>query len=383
MLEGSLDDFTLPEILRLLAVTTKSGTLQLRGDGSSDTAASRQGRIVLGQGRVCAAASSGDRLPLGRRLLGAGTVTAEQLRHAVESTRETGAEVRDVALAEALVDTGVLDQDTATRLLHEQVQDAVFDLMGWTTGRFRFAGGSVSPSGALGSGLAIDDLLAECEARVDEWRGVRERIPSPQARVSMMPYAAEQAAAGSAAELTVSAQTWRLLSLIDGRRTVGELVDLLGQGEFRTGRALLRLVDAGLVEIGDSHAAEPSSLDQLLTDHAQLRELEAELPPPPGGWDIPDEPAEPARPAAGAGGGEQAAQPAPVVHLDDRPAPPEPAGDAGDDTAGESVAEPAASADDEGRRTHRRAQRAGTRLSTDPSIDPALVERLIDGVREL
>lgn len=341
MLEGDLTDFTLPDVLRLLALTSKSGRLRL-DDGH------RQGRVDVVEGMVRAASADAQRLPLARRILGSGLVTAEPLL-AVLADRD--ALPTDLDLARALVTEADVDAATLADLLREQTADAVFDLLRWDEGGFRFAAivdETRGPS-VLDLAVSVDELLDETARRLDAWPTLEERTGALDAVVTIRRPGRERA------EVALPPEGWTLLALIDGRRTLNDLVMLSGHGEYRTRRTLGALIDEGVVAVGDSGGEAP--VERLLRDHAALAEREAALA---------EATSEDHAPAAAV----EAPAPAPAS---------EPAAEAVDEADAEVRPAPAT------RRDVRRLQTKvkSDRLRTDPSVDEDLVTRLIEGVAGL
>ena len=255
MLEGDLADFPLPDVLRLLAATTKSGRLDLRTDEQS-------GRIELADGRLLDASAHTGHSRLARRLIGRGRLDADTLRRVVDGPLPT-----DRELARVLVDRDVVDRDEAAGVLAEQVFDAVFDLLGWHGGRFRFDAGPVEHD-VIEQTWSIPEVLDEANERLAAWEEVLERTGDGTDVVAV-----RRPADGT---VTIDAVGWQLLGLADGRRTVDELVELTGRGRCDTRRTLAELLDLGVVTIGPSTA--DSGVQGLLAAHAVLAELEEDAP---------------------------------------------------------------------------------------------------------
>lgn len=380
MLEGDLNDFTLPDILQLLAYTTKSGRLVLRGRTTA-------GRIDLAEGQICDASSDASRLALARRLLGAGIVSGDTLRHTLEQASELPS---DLELADALTMAGALDPDALPELIRQQVVDAVFDLLRWDEGTFSFdVHAPLIRADAIGQVTwPVKEVLAEAQQRLDDWPDIARRTGAGDAVVTI-----KRPADGS--EVNITPDGWGLLGLIDGRRTVDDLVALSGQGEFRTRSTLASLLDAGVAAVGATDAAP---VEVLLADHQTLADLEARLTGEPG--EPAPAPAAPPPPAETAD-----VAPSPAYTTEEAPEPWQAEADRGDDAAGAAAAEIEAAVaqaapelpvdegpalgdagvhEPEGEVTPlRRDVRRPERLRTDPSVDADLIERLIDGVENL
>lgn len=380
MLEGTLESFALPDIFQLLAFTKKTGTLRLRrGSG--------QGRVLFEDGQVVFAGSSSDRLALGRRLVGAGLLSTDGLRQALEQQRRVREAGEGTRIGRILVELGEIDEDTLETFVREQIQDAIFDLMRWPDGSFSFDERSgedgVEP---IKLTVSVENLIMEGSRRIEEWEQVRRKIPDVDAVVAMAPIAAVD---DDAVNVSLQPDEWRLLTVVDGRRTVGELVDLFGQGEFHLCRILYGMIGAGLLVVQTREEAASSPASDLLAQRQLLRELEeaaerqgAEPPAERGASEAPQAASSPSSPP-------ERSRPEPSPPPPQRPSaapssPPRPPQEPPRPVARPSTGQPRTERPDPGE-TEAGPPRGRNRpsLTADPDVSSDLVRRLIDGVRGL
>jgi hypothetical protein len=295
-LEGTLDTFSLPDIFQLLSQTKKSGTLHLRREGAHGAVHLRSGAVTGGRADVTCQ-------ELGRRLLGAGLVDDEALAAAADDL----ATDPSLSLAQLLAERGELDIETVRDLAAEQAQDAVFSLLRWTDGEFAFVTGEPDPDD-LGAELSVDSLVAEGQRRITAWSELVESVPAPDVVVVV------NAAPGS--DPAASRAEWALLALVDGRRTVAELVALSGRGEFAVVTALAGLVGRGLLGVHQAAAEE-----WLVRRQNLLAALEGRSPEPPV---VPAGPVGSADPAAALPAPPEPPRPVPAASAPVLPARPEP-----------------------------------------------------------
>jgi hypothetical protein len=409
VLEGDLTDFSIPEVLRLLSLTAKTGRLQLqdtvRGVGDAGTA--RHGRIDLVDGRIRDASADADRLVLARRVLGTGFVTGQQVADALaeEATLPT-----DLRFASRLADADVVDVATLADLLREQTIDALFDLLRWDDGSFRFAStvGEEPGPAALELALTVDEALDETAHRLEAWPSLVERTGAADAVVAIRQPGPDRA------ELALTPDAWAFLALVDGQRTIDELTELGGQGAYRTRRDLVGLVEADVVTV---EGADTSRVAALLRDHTTLAHYEARLTgrpvtsaaaapveptspepsarpeqPTPPGPSTPSEPATLPEPSTPPAAPEPVRRADPPTRRDDRRTPvydprrttPRP-GPARATSAATSPAAPSAPVVSPARAEVRalRSGPRGDRLRTDPIVDEELVTQLIAGIEAL
>jgi len=247
-LEGTLDAFSLPDIFQLLSFTKKTGTLHLRRETGHGVIHVRAGAVTGGRADV-------SRQELGRRLLGAGLVDDEVLAAAAEDL----AGDPELSLAQLLAEKGRLDVNTVRDIATEQATDAVFSLLRWADGEFAFVMDEGDPDD-LGALVPVEQLVAEGQRRITAWAAMVESVPAPDAVVAVN--------AAPDDDPSPSRDEWALLSLVDGRRTVADLVTLSGRGEYAVVSSVAALVERGLLVVRS--AAE----DQLLRRQTLLAALE-------------------------------------------------------------------------------------------------------------
>lgn len=255
-LEGSLDAFGLPDIFQLLSFTKKSGGLHLRGDAG-------EGVVYFTGGSVTGASADGGRQVLARRLVGSGVVADDTLVAAVERARSEGVGVGRALLESEQVPGDVL-QDAAT----EQAMDAVFDLLRWSEGDFSFSMDEPNPDD-VGVALPTERVVAEAGVRAEAWQRVAAVVPSPDL-VPTLPVVLP-------ADPVISRDEWALLALVDGRRRVGDLVEITGAGQFAVASTLAGLAERGLVEL---KADAEDHVTRVRRRFALLTPLESDAPQP-------------------------------------------------------------------------------------------------------
>ena len=258
-LEGTLDAFSLPDIFQLLSYTKKTGTLHLRRDNLHGVVHLRDGAVTGGRGDA-------DCQALGRRMVGAGLVSDKDLADAVELLLDTPGD----GLGKTLVAQGAVEEDDAARLAADQATDAVFELLRWDNGEFAFVVDESDPDD-VGAAVPVEDVVAEGQRRLAAWADLADRVPSLDAPVSM--------AVAPEGDTSLSKDEWQLLSLVDGTRSVRDLVLLSGTGEYVVVSALAALAERGLVHVGDRPDADPIAQRQQLL--AALEGREPAAPPAP------------------------------------------------------------------------------------------------------
>ena len=253
-LEGSIDAFSLPDIFSLLSMTKKTGGLHLRRDTA-------HGVVWFTTGALTGGAADVSTQSLARRLIGAGLVSDDALTAAVAQ-----ATTDSVGVGRALQVQGAIDDGVMHDISSEHIVDTVFDLLRWPDGDFAFVIDEANPDD-VGASRQVDDVVTEARRRLDVWSEVSTTVPSPQTVLSQ--------AANPPEELQLSRDDWTLLALIDGRRTVADVVRLLGRGEYAVVSCLADLMNRGLLVVADVDMAGDLSRRLNLLSPAEAGPAEA------------------------------------------------------------------------------------------------------------
>ena len=229
MLSGDVQDFALRDVLQLLSTTNKSGLLTLYQAGSS-------GGVFVRDGGVCLALVDVTRVSLGRRIVAAGLAEAKVVR---TTLRAVDSSPFDSVCALMRV---VSDAGRARALVAEHTRDAIGWLSQYAEARFTFDP-TVRVEAWPFEPLATEDVLAGVERNAAQWAELHAVVGD----LSLVPHCAPSPK--DSADVTVTTPQWRVVALIDGRRSIRDLTELVGLGQLELCRELGGLVDRGLVEL--------------------------------------------------------------------------------------------------------------------------------------
>ena len=223
-LQGHLDSFSFPEIVRLLA--TAGGTGVLRVESGSLT-----GRVFFVDGCLTYATTRD----------GDGSVAAlARLRTGPERDRRG----RNQA--------GRWPEPSRTLIL-QQISEVLIRLSHGSTGRFWFVEGVVTR--AYGEEeiqrFEAEEALEAAAARRAEWSKIVQIIPDTSIRFVVRP----QLAAG-VSEVVVDAPTWPILAAIGGGASIQEVAERLNLFELSAARLVADLYDSELII--REHVSDPA-----------------------------------------------------------------------------------------------------------------------------
>jgi hypothetical protein len=231
-LEGSLRDFSLPDLFQLLHFGKKNGTLDLvNGE--------QKGYVCFRNGNVFFATHNFKRPPLGQRLIEAGMVTEDQIEEALDLQKTTRKGER---MGNIMVELGYLSRESLEVFVEEQIRDAVFHLLRWTEGEFDFNPNEVFPEEDIGLSMSTGDLILEGSRRLDEWFQIEKKVPSLETVFEMT-----EVPDRDSGKINLTSEEWLVLYHVDGRSSVRDIIEESKQSALVTCRALFGLVTAGLV----------------------------------------------------------------------------------------------------------------------------------------
>ena len=223
---GSLAEISAEDLLRLLTRADQSGLLKI-GESSPHWAALAGGRIVM------AGSASGPGIV--QACVATGAMTADQAsRH---GQRDAAHDL--TVLPELIDDVGV---DRLEPVVRSQTVNALFQMLLPTAEPYAF---QPAPPHQLAAhfGFTLDEIMPEAAARVQEWAEIASSIPSTQTIFRM-----RRRLSPDLTEVALSPFEWSVISVLDGRRSVGQTISAAGSSAFDVCSVLHRLLKAGLIE---------------------------------------------------------------------------------------------------------------------------------------
>ena len=253
-IRGNLSEASLADVLQLLALGQKTGSLSIAREGSF-------GIIHFAQGRVVHASIVNRRDRLGDRLVRLGAVAADELARLAAHLHVQD----DRDLAKALLSGARVDRELLLQVYRTQVEEVVYHLLSWAQGTFTFEPDEDVTFDAPLFSISTDSLLLEGARRVDEWSLIEKKIPSFD-----LVFEAD-AARVHAREVPLSSEQERILPMLDGTHDVQVIIERSGLSEFDVGKALYGLISAGYAQrVGRSAARRQPPPESRVAEHRNL-----------------------------------------------------------------------------------------------------------------
>ena len=232
-LKGNLRDFSVTQLLNLINLARKTGTLAI------DTRET-QARLCFKEGKLIYAMTDGQDDHLAAMLQRAGKITAEQA-HAIQ----TRADVKsDKELGLLLMNAGYVSKDDIVKSVRTHILNNVYSLFTWSEGTFRFESNVLPFEDRITIPIGLESVIMEGSRRLKEWERLQEELPDlnhalrfadrPEARLR---------------DISLSVEEWRVVSFINPRNTIRQIAQYNNMSDFQIRKIVYGLLQAGLVEL--------------------------------------------------------------------------------------------------------------------------------------
>jgi hypothetical protein len=208
-LEGRLRELGLAEVLQLLSLSRKTGTLQLRAMLDA-----REATIVVEDGWI------------------------------VDATEEGMFETTKQAVDE------------------RSVSERVLAMLRWTDGEFRFVT-DLAPIRAGRVRISTEQLLMEGARRADAWAGLHPSVPGPHVIAAFPDVQPQQLSL-----LHLTPDQWEILTRVDGRRSIAELASSLQHDVIDVATTVHGMIEAGVLMVSSGPAPKSTAIPTPLPSPA-------------------------------------------------------------------------------------------------------------------
>lgn len=227
---GSLEQTSVPEVLRALVRARRTGVLRFARRQIAKT-------VYLSDGRLIFATSTDPDDRLGEMLLRKGRISFRALE---ESVRAMQAGKRQGTL---LVENGSIRSRDLVEGVIEQVQEISYGLFGWDEGEWEFVPGDLPSREVIVLRMSTPDLLMEGIRRIDKWSRIRAGVRGLDQCYGLAPDSAT-----TLASLTLHKDELGLLAALDGVMTLEDICGAARLSDFVVCRTLFGLWAAGVLD---------------------------------------------------------------------------------------------------------------------------------------
>lgn len=229
-LRGNLRDFTVTQLLNLINLAQKTGTLIVDGPSEQAYVAFRNGKLAYAR--------------IGAEDGGLATVLhkAKKLNiHQYRTLSASAGTMTDKELGLLLINGGYVSQEDILLNLQAHFTNIIRRLFTWVEGLFRFENELPPPDDRINVRLDLENLIVEGSRHLREWEELKDEIPSLDLSLKFTER--------PMTNLSLSAQEWRVVKYIDPKNTMKQIAAASKLGDMDIRRIVYGLIQAGLVEM--------------------------------------------------------------------------------------------------------------------------------------
>jgi hypothetical protein len=216
-ISGNLNTMQLADLLQWLANGSKTGALVVT-DGAVEK------KIYFRSGRIFSSASTDPKEHLGHFLVSRGLISEVELSQAIAMQ-----ESNNMLLGKILTTIGAVSEPDLQQVLRLKAQESIYDLFSWEEGEFRFVDGDLPEENLIPIDLDVTAVVYEGVHRADEWRRIREVIPTLTAIPVWV---------GDLTDPNIEPGDRQILEKINDDRTLEEICMETHSSEFRVCRVI-------------------------------------------------------------------------------------------------------------------------------------------------
>jgi len=250
-LKGTFASYYTSSLLKLFNSEKKSGELIVR-KGKDETT------VYMAEGNVVYATSTQKELRLGAFLISQEVITPEQHEMCIEISK-----ARKSPLGKILLEKGYLTSVELKQIIGEQIEQIIFSLLLWEKGDFEFKESDTPHKGVDIAPINILSLIEDASQRIEEMTVLLKQIPNEKLIFKMADDVSD------AGEIKLNANEWRVLALVNGQRTVRQLVIESGYEEFEVYKILSSLLATGHIQEFDKKTV--SKINEAVSDKTDMQ----------------------------------------------------------------------------------------------------------------
>lgn len=230
-LQGNLQDFSTTQLLNLVSLAKKTGSMSLENAKDSALLYFRDGKLVHAstrqlQGRLV------DMLQESKKL------KPEQ----VAAVTRQSPKLSDKALGIDLIRAGVVSQQDIVQSVKNFMLNIVYSLFSWTEGQFKFNQGVRPSNDRITVPLNLDNIILDGTRRQNEIQHLMDELPD-------LSVVALKITDKPLRDVKLTPDDWRVISHIHPRNTIEKIAETNNMDPMQIRKIVYGMLQAGLVEL--------------------------------------------------------------------------------------------------------------------------------------
>jgi hypothetical protein len=246
-LKGNLRDFTITQLLNLINLANKTGTLVI--EGTSDTAliSFKEGKLAFSQlGKV----DNG----LASVLFREKKLTAAQYK----IIRSRAGQMSDKELGLLLINANYLSQEDILASLKNEFVGILNRIFTWVEGLFRFEDGVLPPDEKITLKISLENIIIEGSRQLREWERLQDEIPSLEIALKFT-----DRPGTNLKNINLSVEEWRVVSYINPKNSIKQIAHTTNMSDLAIRKVVYGLLQAGIIELVRPEGMKPPLQKQV------------------------------------------------------------------------------------------------------------------------
>lgn len=246
-LKGNLRDFSTTQLLNLINLARKTGTLSIQTESEAAQMSFREGKLIYAY-----MGSDNGKNHLAQILQNSGKLSAEQAQ-VIQSHAEGKS---DKEIGHLLVTARRVTQNDIIQSVRQSVLDTVYKLFTWGEGIFRFDANRLPNSGYITIPIDLESVIMEGSRRLKEWEILQEELPDLDValRFTDRPDARLR-------NINLTVEEWRVVSFVNPRNSIRQIAKANNLSDFEIRRIVYGMLQAGLVEFVNQPKPAPEKTE--------------------------------------------------------------------------------------------------------------------------
>jgi Domain of unknown function (DUF4388) len=232
-LKGNLRDFSVTQLLNLVNVAQKTGTLIVEHEPEQVFISFREGKLAYAR-----QGENGTGLTM--VLYRAKKLNAAQVR----AINERAGAMSDKELGLLLINSNFLTQQEILSSLQAHYTNLVNQLFTWDEGAFHFDGELMPPRDKIIVRIGLENLIIEGTRKMREWEQLQDEIPSLDMALKF-----SERPGVNLRNLNLSVDEWKVISYVNPKNTIHQIAKATNKNDHEIRKIVFSFIQAGLVEL--------------------------------------------------------------------------------------------------------------------------------------
>ena len=232
-IKGNLHDFTLTQLLNLITLAQKSGTLVVERSNEAV-------EVFFTDGKLAYADTEQDDSSL------AGILHKTQLLSPAQyqgiKSKVNGMSDKELGLL--LINANYFSQQDIIQSLQTHFVDVVNRLFTWMEGFFRFESDIAPPDDKITVKVNLENLILEGSRQIKELEYLEDEIPTLDIGVKFV-----DRPGANVGNLSLTSEEWQVIPYIDPKNSLKKIALVTGMTDLEIRQVVYSLVQAGVVEM--------------------------------------------------------------------------------------------------------------------------------------